>query len=390
MEEVMLWDHPWYSHPDIGRDRSHVRKEYNQLSDIFDRYREEQQEERTEDVPVDFTNGSRFFLVSSDGHWHQKPSSSTSDAEPLYLSAGQLEAIVSSTITSKDSDADSSDPLVLWVGNYDNLDYWAVYLKGIDVVTDDEEEPKTKLLSVLEEVCATDSEQSTIDCKPLREFGDSLEHSHDAGILATANGLVEFHKSHLFCSRCGGSTEASKAGASRTCTQCRRSVYPRIDSAAIMLVTSPCENYALLGRKRAWPSGRYSTLAGFCEVGETLEECCQRETFEESGVAVEPKSVRFVASQPWPFPRSLMIGFRAMAKIPLSDASSLPDVIVDTNEMEDIQWFKKDFVKEHLSLSGSTALNFQPNEKEKQFHIPGKASLARYLITEWANEDCEK
>lgn len=224
MDEAMLWDHPWYSHPDIGRDRSHVRKDYNQLSDIFDRYREEQEEERTEDVPVDFTNGSRFLLVSSDGHWHQKPSSSTSDAEPLYLSAGQLEAIiVSSTITSKDSDAGTSDPLVLWVGNYDNLDYWAVYLEDADVVTDDEEEPKTKLLSVLEDVCATDFEQSTIDCKPLREFGDSLEHSNDAGILATANGLVEFHKSHLFCSRCGGSTEASKAGASRTCTD-RKSV----------------------------------------------------------------------------------------------------------------------------------------------------------------------
>ena len=161
-----------------------------------------------------------------------------------------------------------------------------------------------------------------------------------------------------------------------------------------MLVTSPCDQYALLGRKQSWPSGRYSTLAGFCEVGETLEECCQRETFEESGVVVDPRSVVFAASQPWPFPRSLMVGFRAMAMMPLSSAaassssssSSLPEIIVDTNEMEDVRWFEKDFVKERLSLSGSTALTFQPSEDEAEFHIPGKASLARYLITEWANE----
>ncbi|OEU13924.1 hypothetical protein FRACYDRAFT_163975, partial [Fragilariopsis cylindrus CCMP1102] len=110
--------------------------------------------------------------------------------------------------------------------------------------------------------------------------------------------------------------------------------YPRIDSATIMLVTSPCENYALLGRKKSWPAGRYSTLAGFTEVGETLEECCRRETFEESGVVVDPASVRFDASQPWPFPRSLMLSSPSQ---PL-----LPEIIVDTNEMEDIRWFAKE------------------------------------------------
>ncbi|KAL3933784.1 MAG: hypothetical protein SGARI_003627, partial [Bacillariaceae sp.] len=151
-------------------------------------------------------------------------------------------------------------------------------------------------------------------CKPLREFGDVLESNEEAGILATAQGLMEFHKSHPFCSLCGGATTPAKAGASRKCTSCQRSVYPRLDVAAIMLVTSPCDQYALLGRKESWPAGRYSTLAGFCEVGETLEDCCRRETFEESGVVVDPSTVQFVASQPWPFPRSLMVGFCAQAE----------------------------------------------------------------------------
>ena len=414
--ETSLHYHPWYSHPDIERDRSHVQKRYNSLSDILNRYREEQQGEQKcddgdgdgdGDPIVDFTNDSKFLMISSKGMWHQKSSSSPSfTASPLYLTVNQLDNVITGTKITESSSTNSDDdesstkgkePLVAWVGKYQNENYWVVHLGDDDIIYDSGTEPQSQLKSVLVETCSTRSEENTLSlcCDPLREFGDSLEASHDAGILATANGLVEFHKSHGYCSRCGGPTRASKAGASRTCTneRCSRSVYPRIDSATIMLVTSPCDQFALLGRKRSWPSGRYSTLAGFCEVGETLEECCQRETFEESGVVVDPKSVRFVASQPWPFPRSLMVGFRAKAIMTLSSASAsavtspLPNIIVDTNEMEDIRWFAKEFVKERLSLSGSTALTFQPSEDEAEFHIPGKASLARYLITEWTDEE---
>lgn len=284
----------------------------------------------------------------------------------------------------------NEEPLLAWVGKYENDDYWVVKLNDKKMKDIDEvKKSKEQLESLLHDSYSSESkdDDSVLDSKPLREFGDSLEASYDAGLLATANGLVEFHKSHRFCSLCGSRTKPTKAGASRTCTNedCRKSVYPRIDSAAIMLVTSPCENYALLGRKRSWPSGRYSTLAGFCEVGETLEECCQRETYEESGVVIDPKSVRFAASQPWPFPRSLMVGFRAKA-IPSPEESALPEIVVDTNEMEDIRWFAKDFVKESLKLNGSTALTFEPSEEESQFHVPGKASLARFLIKEWVNE----
>mmetsp|Transcript_1695 Transcript_1695/g.3659 ORF Transcript_1695/g.3659 Transcript_1695/m.3659 type:complete len:503 (+) Transcript_1695:247-1755(+) len=393
-DETITREYPWYSHPDIGRDRSHVQKHYNKLSNIFRRYREEQQQERKlndecdeiGNSTVDFTKGSKFILISHNKMWHQKPSPSSSISSPLYLTVSQLEDVISSTRAmeyssnngEKESDsAQGKEPFVAWVGKYQNEDYWVVTLNDNQILSGREAEPQSKLKSFLVEACSTESEEyvSSLDSKPLREFGDSLEVSHDAGILATANGLVEFHKSHSFCSFCGGPTESSKAGGSRRCTieGCRRSVYPRIDSATIMLVTSHCENYALLGRKSSWPPGRYSTLAGFCEVGETLEECCARETFEESGVIVDPNSLRFVASQPWPFPRSLMVGFRAKAMASSTSSvgsglepTPLPGIIIDTNEMEDIQWFPKDFVKEGLSLSGSTALTFQPNEVEKK------------------------
>ena len=382
LQETEVRDHPWYSHPEIGRDRSHVRSLYNSVSDILKGYKEEQQEEpnNNDEKEINLTENSKFLVISNHGMWHKKSSSFSSVASPLYLTVGQLDHVMEG-LTDSQVDADE-EPLLAWVGKYENDDYWVVKLNDKKMKDDDEvKKSKEQLESLLQ------NDDLVLDSKPLREFGDSLEASYDAGLLATANGLVEFHKSHSFCSLCGSRTKPTKAGASRTCTNedCRKSVYPRIDSAAIMLVTSPCENYALLGRKRSWPSGRYSTLAGFCEVGETLEECCQRETYEESGVVIDPKSVRFAASQPWPFPRSLMVGFRAKA-IPSPEESALPEIVVDTNEMEDIRWFAKDFVRESLKLNGSTALTFEPSEEESQFHVPGKASLARFLIKEWVTE----
>jgi len=455
---------PWYSHPDIERDRSHVQKQYNNLSDVLNRYQKEQKQYQQNQIQepncnggdddgyddddddrtiVDISNGSKFLLISSEGMWHQQISSSSSQstttavALPLYLTATQLVEVVSSTssidncnggnVNNSNSNSNENDdnnddynhgeqtiakdePLIAYIGKYQDTDYWVVYLKDRGNNGDDDAFKESyHLKSVLTETFIQGNDAATatsttnfsngrlLECKPLREFGDSLEASYDAGILATANGLVEFHKSHGYCSYCGDPTKPSKAGGSRKCSNnnCRRSVYPRIDSATIMLVTSPCDKYALLGRKKSWPAGRFSTLAGFCEVGETLEECCQRETFEESGVVVDPVSVRFEASQPWPFPRSLMVGFRAKAistvittvgGSTLSSSESLPEIIVDTSEMEDIRWFSKEFVRERLSLGGSTALSFQPNDAEKEFHVPGKASLARYLITNWTDE----
>jgi NAD+ diphosphatase len=125
-----------------------------------------------------------------------------------------------------------------------------------------------------------------------------------------------------------------------------------------------------------------SIFAGFCEVGETLEQCCAREVQEESGVQVELDSIGFTCSQPWSFPRSLMAGFCGKAK---QDGNELPTIQVDEKEMQDVQWFHRDLVRERLE-GRSTALDFEPNALEREFHIPGPSSLARLLITQWANE----
>lgn len=350
---------PWYSHPNLGRDRSHVLDAPCTLNEI-----------QNSSTTIDWSS-SRFILIFKNGMWHQ----TEPNVAPLLLEHTDLvEMIRKSTAVSDDGEETESDTrktLLAWVGKYEGIDYWVAYI------------PVTVECPG---IIQNNNHQASICCKPLREFGDLLASHEDAGILATAQGLVEFHKSHPFCSLCGGATRPAKAGACRKCISCEKSVYPRLDVAAIMLVTSPCQQYALLGRKKNWPAGRYSTLAGFCEVGETLEDCCRRETLEESGVVVDPASIEFVASQPWPFPRSLMVGFRATACGSLSsDEKCLPKIEVDTSEMQDIQWFAKDFVRERLE-GGSTALSYEPNGKEADFHIPGKSSLARLLITRWTEE----
>ena len=362
---------PWYSSPSIGRDRSHVLSD-NDVQRV---------------LPLDT---SRFLLVEDKrGMYHQEATQSGSTA-PLLLTFDKTQTLLQdkygASLLSPPTTADHTDDkndclrLLAWVGKLEDIDYWVVHLQH------DEELPTLVADNVLIDQIdgsvhdGSSTPDMTIEAKPLREFGDRLSSGTDAAILATANGLVEFHKSHGFCSICGSPTAPQKAGSSRKCVGCRASVYPRIDVASIMLITTRCKQYALLGRKASWPEGRYSTLSGFAEVGETLEQCCVRETLEESGVHVDIGTVQFVCSQPWPFPRSLMIGFRGE----VTDAG-LPDINVDETELEDVRWFKKDYVASRLE-GGSTALSYNPTDSEKEFHIPGKASLARILIRSWALE----
>lgn len=351
----------WYSHPDIGRDRTHLTQTKRNFSS------------------PNSDNSSRFLVVGKlgmqyeglDGSDSVKPTyHSTADISRFLVQYTDISSVEKLEERSDDSSLDPTCPLLAWVGSFEGQDYWVVYLPTLAIQNDDD-----------------------IFWAPLREFGDRLSSAVDAGIASTANGLIEFHKTHRFCSQCGSPTISAKAGSCRQCTRQNdpncpaRSVYPRIDVATIMLITSPCGQYALLGRKKSWPQGRFSTLAGFVEVGETLEDCCIRETYEESGVSVSPSSVKFVASQPWPFPRSLMVGFQGTAfKSPGhgDDNKSLPPIVVDPDEMEDVRWFEKEFVRERLSLAGSSGLTYQPTPQELEFHIPGRSSLARVLITEWA------
>ena len=313
-------------------------------------------------------DSSRFVLLeASRGMYHRilDASNNRSDAEPLFLTYTELERLIGARKIEASLLGDHAN-LIAWVGNSDGSDFFVCHLK--------EKMVEGRVDKVL------NTEQ--VQISNLRNFGDRLSQKMDAAILATSNGLVEFHKSHPFCAKCGSPTKSAKIGACRKCTVCHSTFYPRIDVAAIMLITCQGGQYALLGRKADWPKGRYSTLAGFCEVGETLEQCCAREVFEESGVQVELDTIRFTCSQPWPFPRSLMAGFRGEVK---QDGHILPTINFDKEELEDVQWFHKDYVRERLE-GGSTALDFKPNAEEEEFHIPGPSSLARMLITQWTRE----
>ena len=272
---------------------------------------------------------------------------------------------------------------VAWIGQKSGRDFF--------VLDNSDWDDAEKLLANLGDAC--DDGQIFVRA-PVREYGDRMVSSEEAALYATANGLALFHRSHPFCSKCGNPTVAAKAGGCRRCTSatCKTSVYPRIDSAAIMLVTSACGEFALLGRKRVWPTGRWSTLAGFAEVGETLEECVVREVFEEAGVCTDLSSVQFVASQPWPFPRSLMVGFvvKALAADSSKESPVLPSINVDTNELEDVQWFSREYVRQRLesaTLPSSSDSGLVVDDPK--FNIPGPASLARVLISTWAFESSE-
>ena len=374
-EQVQPILRPWYSDPAIDRDRSHVVQLENNAGDEW--------------VTFLQSDASRFVLISRDGFLHQTDAASAV-AKPLYLSARHVNQLLAAPVKPNCGTDDSASDLqsieqiatdrkgnhiFAWVGKYQDIDYFVVRVdRRID--TDDHGVDDVEFLK-----------GGGCSFLPLREFGDRLSNTVDAGFLGTAQGRVEFHLSHRFCSQCGSPTTSRSVGASRRCGSCQRTVYPRLDVASIMLITSPCGNYALLGRKTTWPAGRYSTLAGFQEVGETMEECCIRETWEESGVMVDPATVQFVASQPWPFPQSLMVGFHARAALVGDDDGEndrLPTITIDRNEMQDIQWFSRDYVRDRLD-GGSTALNYTPTKNEAEFHIPGRSSLARVLITRWVN-----
>lgn len=165
----------------------------------------------------------------------------------------------------------------------------------------------------------------------------------DAELAATGKAILGWHETHGFCAKCGIATEVSQAGWQRTCPACRAHHFPRVDPVVIMLITEG--NSVLMGRSHGWPEGMYSLLAGFVEPGETLEAAVRREVFEEAGVPVG--QVDYLASQPWPFPSSLMFGCRGMA---LGRS-----ITIDPNEIEDAIWVSREemmqaFAGEHPVL----------------------------------------
>jgi NAD+ diphosphatase len=197
----------------------------------------------------------------------------------------------------------------------------------------------------------------------------SLWPAFDANVFAQARAVLHWQARHRHCGACGGGIEFVRAGWLGRCRQCGSEHYPRTDQAIIAAVTDG--RRLLLGRQSAWPSKRYSVLAGFVEPGESLEQTVAREVFEESGVRVI--GCRYLASQPWPFPGSLMIGFIAHAH---------PDDPVVGDELEDARWFTLDEVRAGLSRDWTIPLA----EDDPGITLSPPISIARWLIEQWVHE----
>ncbi|MGC9220838.1 MAG: NAD(+) diphosphatase [Solirubrobacteraceae bacterium] len=191
----------------------------------------------------------------------------------------------------------------------------------------------------------------------LRQAGALLERS-ESGLAAYLVALLNWHRTHRFCERCGSATRITQAGLVRRCSNCNSSHYPRTDPVVIMLVEH--DGHLLLGRRLDWTEARYSILAGHVANGETPEEAVLREVHEESGIIAH--SPRYVASQPWPFPSSLMLGYEA--------SSDGGEPTPQPGEMRDVRWF-----------SLAEVINAQRGEGE--FFLPGEVSIARALIDAW-------
>jgi len=222
------------------------------------------------------------------------------------------------------------------------------------------------------------------DLSQLGEFLDASEQSHplmpggsrfaelrrimarlnplEAEIAATARGLFAWHGSHGHCARCGAGTRISQAGWQRRCDACGALHFPRTDPVVIMHVTDG--NRVLVGRSPGWPEGMYSLLAGFMEPGETIEAAVRREVAEETGVRIG--KVTYLASQPWPFPSSLMIGCRAEA-----ESTALT---IDPKEIEDAKWLSREEITDHWARRDGIMVAAR------------EGAIAHFLIKNWLSD----
>lgn len=212
-------------------------------------------------------------------------------------------------------------------------------------------------------------EADTVDTTPdetwlgLRDLGGRLAGG-ETELLIEALALAGWLRDAPFCPACGGGTEVRQAGWSRHCLVCGKEHFPRTDPAVIVAVESPDGERLLLGANANWGGRMYSCFAGFTEAGESLESTVHRELQEEAGVRLA--SLDYVSSQPWPFPRSLMLGFRAVAV-------DVDEVRADGEEIIDVRWFTRAEIASALAGEGPVGL-------------PGAASIARALIVAWLED----
>lgn len=220
-----------------------------------------------------------------------------------------------------------------------------------------------------------------LDAEALKAFLDPTEQQHpgfpetdvfgevranmtrlsprDAELAATARSLMEWHRLHGFCAACGVQSVMAQGGWQRDCPSCSRSHFPRTDPVVIMLITHG--NSVLIGRSPGWPEGMYSLLAGFVEPGETIEAAVRREVFEEAGVCVG--EVGYLASQPWPFPSSLMMGCWGHA--------TSRDITIDPTEIEDAIWVSREEMMQIHAGEHDTILPAR------------KGAIAHFLLHNW-------
>ena len=216
-----------------------------------------------------------------------------------------------------------------------------------------------------DEVGLAAGESSSEGMASLRELGGTLDEFH-LGISMHAIALSNWHRSHPHCSKCGAETKSTLGGSVRVCLKDQSQHHPRTDSAVIVLVKDK-DDRILLGHQPIWPDGRFSTFAGFLEPGETFEQCVEREVFEESGVKVN--EIKYLGSQPWPFPASIMIAFSAVVDDP-STAKA------DGVEITEVRWFSRDELKAAVA--------------DRSLLLPPTISVARKMIAMWFGPGADK
>ncbi|WP_127783663.1 NAD(+) diphosphatase [Rhodococcus sp. X156] len=254
-------------------------------------------------------------------------------------------------------------------------------LLGSGMVTDGRVVAGSSALAAGDAAAATDVWAVTVPYLPAPAGGGRVETVDlrmggadlaptEASMLATATALLGWHARTSFCAVCGATMLAHAAGWARRCEAHGHEEYPRTDPAVICLVHDGADQ-VLLGRQPSWPEGRFSVLAGFVEAGESLEACVRREVCEEVGATVS--DVRYLGSQPWPFPRSIMLGFAAVA-------DSAQPVVPREGEIAEAAWFTRDEIKAALAAghwaSAPTA--------ELPLLLPGAVSIARGMLESWA------
>jgi NAD+ diphosphatase len=249
------------------------------------------------------------------------------------------------------ADVVADAPLLLFLGEDAGRSYVAAVWPGPDLP------PGRSLEADLPAAVAGLDFPRGVRWSGLRDVGSVLDDA-DAGVVTAAVALANWHRSHPRCPRCGTPTEVAQAGWTRVCPNDGSVHFPRTDPAVIMAVTDPADRI-LLGRQATWPERRFSTLAGFVEPGESLEAAVRREVLEESGVVVG--DVVYRGSQPWPFPASVMLGFRAHALT--------TELRPDGDELAEVRWLSREEFAADLAGGGLL--------------VPPSVSIARRLIEDW-------